>query len=72
MKNNIHVIMDKNGWKMKRENTNEEKHFKTKEETINYAKKQAKKNKVELVIHNKDGIITNKDSYGNDSYPPKG
>ena len=31
----------------------------------------AKKLKVEHVIHNKDGKISDKDSYGNDPFPPK-
>ena len=72
MKNNIHVIKDKNGWKSKTENSQDEKHFKTKEETLKFAKEIAKESKVELIIHNKDGIISNKNSYGNDEYPPKG
>lgn len=72
MKKNIHVICDKNGWKMMKENTDEEKYFDTKEEALEYSKQLAKKDKVELIIHNKDGIISNKNSYGNDDYPPKG
>jgi len=71
MKNNIKVIKDKNGWKMKKENTDEEKYFNTKEETIDYAKSIAKNDEVELIIHNENGIISNKNSYGNDPHPPK-
>lgn len=33
--------------------------------------KEAKKLKVEHVIHNKDGKISDKDSYGKDPNPPK-
>ena len=32
----------------------------------------AKKKKVELFIHAKDGRISRRDSYGNDPYPPAG
>lgn len=71
MKNNIHVIKDKNGWKIKKENI-EEKYFDTKEEALKYSKNIAKKEEVELIIHNENGIISNKNSYGNDDYPPKG
>lgn len=73
MKNNIHVIFKDEEWKIKEEN-NEVfiENFNTKEDAINYAKGLAKKNKVELIIHNKNNIISEKDSYGNDSYPPKG
>ena len=33
--------------------------------------REAKKRKVEHVIHNKDGKIIDKDSYGDDKCPPK-
>lgn len=73
MKNNIHVIFKDEEWKIKEENNEVYiKNFSTKEDAINYAKDLAQKNKVELIIHNKNNIISEKDSYGNDSYPPKG
>lgn len=71
MKNNIHVIKDKNGWSMKKENEENKKYFSTKEEALTYSKNEAKKDKVELIIHNENGIISNKNSYRNDPYPPK-
>lgn len=73
MKNNIHVIFKDEKWKIKEENNEVYiKTFNTKKEAINSAKELAKKNKVELIIHNQNNIISEKDSYGNDSYPPKG
>lgn len=33
--------------------------------------KEAKRSQVEHVIHNKDGKISDKDSYGRDPNPPK-
>lgn len=48
------------------------KHFDTKKTVINYARNISKNQKSELVIHNKDGKIAQKDSHGHDSYPPKG
>ena len=32
---------------------------------------EARKSKVEHVIHNRDGKISDKDSYGKDPYPPR-
>ncbi|WP_312194024.1 DUF2188 domain-containing protein [Exiguobacterium sp.] len=32
----------------------------------------AKSQKTELVIHNKEGQIREKDSYGHDPFPPRG
>jgi hypothetical protein len=42
------------------------KEFSTKKETIIEGTKLAKQRKVELVIHNKDNKISDKESYGND------
>ena len=36
------------------------------------AREIARNQKSELVIHGRDGRIREKDSYGNDSFPPKG
>lgn len=47
------------------------KHFDTKLPAVDYARDLAKKQEAELVIHNKDGKISQKDSYGNDPCPPK-
>jgi hypothetical protein len=47
------------------------KHFVIKSEAVDYARDIAKSQKAELVVHNKDGRISEKDSYGNDPCPPK-
>lgn len=44
----------------------------TQKEAIDAAKKIAKNQGQEVVIHGKNGQIRGKDSYGNDPYPPKG
>ncbi|QSX24071.1 DUF2188 domain-containing protein [Priestia megaterium] len=44
----------------------------TQKEAIDAAKKIAKNQGQEVVIHGKNGKIRAKDSYGNDPYPPKG
>ena len=73
MKKNIHVLYRDEKWISKEENSKDFlKTFDTKENAIEYSRKKAKENKVELIIHNINNKISNKDSFGNDSYPPKG
>lgn len=61
------------GWGVK--NANGERYskvFATQKEAIKYGTEQAKKEKTELFIHGKDGKIRERNSFGNDPYPPKG
>lgn len=44
----------------------------TQSEAINIAREIARNQEAELVIHRPNGQIRDKDSYGNDPYPPKG
>lgn len=44
----------------------------TQKEAINVARDIARNQNSELIIHRKNGQIREKDSYGNDPYPPKG
>lgn len=44
----------------------------TQKEAIEIGKSVAKNNKSELIIQGKNGKIREKNSYGNDNYPPKG
>lgn len=44
----------------------------TQKDAINIAREIARNQGSELIIHGKDGRIREKDSYGNDPYPPKG
>ncbi|WP_214845516.1 MULTISPECIES: DUF2188 domain-containing protein [unclassified Exiguobacterium] len=48
------------------------KRFPTQKEAIAAGREIAKKQQVELIIHNKEGQIRDKDSYGNDPFPPRG
>lgn len=71
-KKNQHVIPHKGKWAIKGEgNKKVTKITDTKKQAIEIAKKIAKNKNVEVVIHNKKGEIIDKDSYGNDSCPPK-
>lgn len=44
----------------------------TQQQAINIARGIAQNQKSELVIHGQNGQIRQKDSFGNDPYPPKG
>ena len=71
-KKNQHVVPAKKGWAVKGENNKRNtKLTATKDKAIDKARKIARNQKSELVIHNKDGRISDKDSYGNDPHPPK-
>lgn len=69
MGKNQHIVPNpKGGWDIKGEgNSKSTKHTKTKLEAEEIAKNQ----KSEIIIHNKNGKISDKDSFGNDPCPPK-
>ena len=69
-----HVVPDpKGGWNVKKDGaTRASIHASTKAEAVSRGREISKNQKSELVIHNKDGKISAKDSHGNDPYPPKG
>ncbi len=70
-----HVVpnSDKGGWDIKQSGGKRSSgHFDTKKDAVDRGREISKNNNTELVIHNKDGKISGKDSHGNDPYPPKG
>ncbi|MBQ7376873.1 MAG: DUF2188 domain-containing protein [Clostridia bacterium] len=63
----------KGGWQVKGAgNSKATARTTTQAEAIYIAKNIAVNNKSELVIHRTNGKIREKNSYGNDPYPPKG
>ena len=46
-------------------------HHQTKAEAVAVGRRFAKRLRVEHTIHKRDGVIAEKNSYGNDPYPPK-
>ena len=71
-KRDIHVVPHENGWARKKEgSTKAGSVHSTQKEAIQHARNQAKRERVEVVIHRKDGRIRDSDSYGNDPFPPK-
>ena len=63
----------KGGWQVKGAgNTKATARTTTQAEAISIAKSIAVNKKSEVVIHGTDGRIREKNSYGNDPFPPKG
>lgn len=73
MQKNQHVVKTLSGWGVKGDNnTRVTQNFDTQKEAISKAREIAINQKSEVVIHGVDGKIRDKNSYGNDPYPPKG
>lgn len=68
-----HVVPNPNGgWDSKDTgNSRVSRHFDTKRETTDWARDHSRRDGNELVIHNQDGKIRQKDSHGNDPCPPR-
>lgn len=69
----IHVVPGNNGWKVKQAGCQRSSgNFATQKQAIDRGRELAIKGGKELAIHGLDGKIRQKNSYGNDPYPPKG
>ena len=69
---NQHVVPKNKQRQVKRENsTRSTKNFRTQKDAISYARSIAINQQSELIIHGRNGQIRDKDSYGNNPYPPK-
>ena len=70
---NQHAVPRGSGWAVKGEgNSRATAITSTKQEAIDKARNIARNQGAELVIHNRNGRISQKDSHGRDPYPPKG
>lgn len=73
MSKNQHVVPRDNGWAVRGAgNSRDTSVHNTQAQAINHARNIAENQRSELVIHGRDGRIREKDSYGNDPFPPKG
>lgn len=71
-KKDIHVVPHDKGWATRKEGSERVGGvYSTKDEALNHGRHQAQREKVELVIHRKDGTIQDSDSYGKDPFPPR-
>ena len=68
-----HIVRTINGeWGVKREGADRaSKVFPTQAAAISWGRKQSIKDQAELVIHGRDGMIREKNSYGRDPHPPR-
>jgi hypothetical protein len=69
-----HVVPNPDGgWDVKKAGAERaSKHSDAKEEAVNKGRQISQNQGTELYIHGKDGKIQQKDSHGNDPFPPKG
>jgi hypothetical protein len=70
---NQHVVKHPEGWAVKGAgNSKATKVTSTQSEAISVAKGIARNQNSELLIHGRHGQIRQKNSYGNDDFPPRG
>ena len=73
MHKNQHIVPHPDGWGVRGEgNEKVSRVFETQLEAINYGRQQAMSQKSELLVHGRNGEIRERNSYGNDPFPPKG
>lgn len=73
MGKNQHVVKTNNGWGVRGENNSKNtENFNTQKEAIEKAVEIAKNQKAEVLIHGRNGLIREKNTYTEDPYPPKG
>jgi len=72
-KKSIHVTPHGDKWAVMREgNTRASSLHDTQKQAEKKGRDAARKDETEFFLHNKQGKIRERDSYGNDPYPPKG
>jgi hypothetical protein len=73
MSKNQHAVPHGKQWAVKGEgNSKHTQITQTQSKAINIAKSIAQNQKSELIIHNRQGQIREKNTYGHDPNPPKG
>lgn len=73
MPKNQHVVPHKDGWAVKSEGAEKAGSLhRTQVAAIEKAREVSKNQGSELFIHGRDGRIRERDTHGNDPFPPKG
>lgn len=72
MPSNIHVVPAGDGWAVEVAGGGSRKMFATQEEAIAAGTERAQGDKVELLIHGRDGQIRERNSFGHDPRDVKG
>jgi hypothetical protein len=69
----VHVVPHADGWAVEREGSQRASSVhNTQAEAEARGRELARGDKTEFLLHNREGQIRARDSYGNDPYPPKG
>lgn len=72
-KKNQHVVPHKDGWAVKGAgNTKATSVHRTQAQAISDAKEISQNQKSEMLIHGRNGQIRERNTYGDDHFPPKG
>jgi hypothetical protein len=72
MSKNQHVVRREDGWAVRGENNSRDtSHHRTQSHAIDAARDIAWNQQSEVVIHDIHGRIRDRDSYGNDPFPPR-
>ncbi len=72
-KKSNHVIPSSDGWAVKKSGAERaSKVFGTKEKAVDYGRDLSRTEKTELFIHKRNGMIQDRNSYGNNTHPNKG
>lgn len=71
-KKSNHVVPSASGWAVRKSGAERASRvFSTKEKAVEYGRELSKSEQTELYIHKSNGMIQNRNSYGNDPHPPK-
>jgi hypothetical protein len=66
-KKSNHVVPSSSGWSVKKSGSDKaSKTFETKDKAVEYGRGLSKNEKTELFIHKSNGMIQDRNSYGND------
>lgn len=68
----LHTVHKQGPWVVEVESEGELSLQETKEEAVSAGRKAARAQRTEHVIHHLDGTIAERNSYGNDPFPPAG
>lgn len=71
-KPSVHTVPDQEGGWNNKQDGKVISHADTKADAQKLGREKAIKDITEHIIHNKDGRISDSNSYGHDPYPPKG
>ncbi len=72
-KRNQHIVPHEGGWAIRGAGSQRATSLhRTQREAIDTGREIARKQGTELFIHGRDGRIRERDSHGNDPFPPKG